>query len=253
MRNYKILILLILIISFVLGQNEISPAKLYDNGNQAMLKGEYQTAIENYEQIISEKLNQPDLYYNIGNAYFKNGEIGNAIWAYEKGLQLAPRDKDLRFNLAVVNARVRDRIKAPPIFFVLEQYRALKNSSTLTDIILIAATLLMLAALLYFMKKYYAWQSRWISRLGIGILFVSLVVHIAAIDKYYEISDTDFVIITSQEVDIYSAPFARRDAIHFRLHEGVKAEIAQEQSGWLEIILIDGKKGWISEENIRKL
>ncbi|MCK5592301.1 MAG: hypothetical protein KAI72_10135, partial [Candidatus Pacebacteria bacterium] len=38
-----------------------------------------------------------------------------------------------------------------------------------------------------------------------------------------------------------------------RLHEGVKAEITQEQPDWIEIILIDGKKGWIQSEKVRYL
>ena len=37
------------------------------------------------------------------------------------------------------------------------------------------------------------------------------------------------------------------------IYEGVKAEISQEQQEWLEIILIDGKKGWIQTENVRYL
>lgn len=56
-----------------------------------------------------------------------------------------------------------------------------------------------------------------------------------------------------QEVDIYSAPFERRETVIFRLHEGVKAEITQEQLEWLEIILIDGKKGWIQAGKVRYL
>jgi SH3-like domain-containing protein len=71
-----------------------------------------------------------------------------------------------------------------------------------------------------------------------------------ALDKYFEISDTKEVVIVQSEVDIYSAPFEKSETVLFRLHEGVKAEITQEQPGWLEIILIDGKKGWLKSEKV---
>ena len=180
-------------------------------------------------------------------------QIGNAVWAYEKGLQLNPRDKDLQFNLSLANARVRDRIEIPQSMLLLEQYRALKKSTTLVDIVLIAAAIFMLGSFVYFLKKYYRWQSIWISRLIITLFVLSIFVHLIALDKYYEISDTKEVIIVQSEVEIFSAPFDRRETVLFRLHEGVKAEITQEQPDWIEIILIDGKKGWIQSEKVRYL
>ncbi|MCJ7801355.1 MAG: SH3 domain-containing protein, partial [Candidatus Marinimicrobia bacterium] len=97
------------------------------------------------------------------------------------------------------------------------------------------------------------WQSIWISRLIITFFIISIIVHLFALDKYYEISDTKEVIIVQSEVEIFSAPFDRRETVLFRLHEGVKAEITQEQLDWIEIILIDGKKGWIQSEKVRHL
>ncbi len=253
MRYYKILIYIALTVSGVSAQSTLQPDSLYKNGNQAMLQENFVTAIENYVQILDQGNSHPDLYYNIGNAYYRLNQIGNAVWAYEKGLQLDPRDKDLQFNLSLANARVRDRIEIPQSMLVLEQYRALKKTTTLVDIVLIAAAILMLGAFFYFLKKYYRWESIWISRLIITLFIVSLFVHLIALDKYYEISDTKEVIIVQSEVEIYSAPFDRRETVLFRLHEGVKAEIAQEQPDWIEIILIDGKKGWIQSEKVRYL
>jgi tetratricopeptide (TPR) repeat protein len=250
MRYYKILIYIILAVSVLFTQSVVETDSLYKIGNQAMLQENFQTAIENYEQILNRGDSHPDLYYNLGNAYYRLNQIGNAVWAYEKGLQIAPRDKDLQFNLSLVNTRVRDRIEIPKTMLFLEQYRALKKSTTLIDIILIASTVFMLGAFIYFLKKYYRWQSIWISRVIVTFFMMSLVVHLMALDKYFEISDTKEVVIVQSEVDIYSAPFEISETVLFRLHEGVKAELTQEQPGWLEIILIDGKKGWIQTEKV---
>ena len=253
MPYYKILIYIALAGSALFAQIATELDSLYNIGNQAMLQEDFKTAIENYEQILNQGVSHPDLYYNLGNAYFRINQIGNSVWAYEKGLQLAPRDKDLLFNLSLATMQVRDRIAMPETMLILELDRALKKSATLVDIILVAAALFMLGAFVYFLKKYYRWQGLWISRLIIMFFMMSLVVHLIALDKYFEISDTKEVIIIQSEVDIYSAPFERRETVIFRLHEGVNAEITQEQQGWIEIILIDGKKGWIQTGKIRYL
>ena len=253
MQYYKKLIYIILAVSALFAQSAVELDSLYKVGNQAMLQEDFETAIGNYEQILNQDKSHPDLYYNIGNAYYRLNQIGNAVWAYEKGLQLNPRDQDLQFNLSLANARVRDRIEMPQSILLLEQYRALKKSTTLIDIVLIAAAIFMLGAFIYFLKKYYRWQSIWISRLMITFFIVSLLVHLMALDKYFEISDTKEVIVIQSEVEIFSAPFDRRETVLFRLHEGVKAEITQEQPNWIEIILIDGKKGWIQTEKVRYL
>jgi len=253
MLNYKILIYISLVLSILSAQETVEQDSLYQMGNNAILQEDFKTAIINYEQILEYGSSHPDLYYNLGNAFYRLNQIGNAVWAYEKGLQLDPRDKDLRFNLSLANARVRDRIDMPQSMFILEQYRALKKSTTLVDIILIASAIFMLGAFVYFLNKYYRWNSIWISRIIISLFVLSLFVHLIALDKYFEISDTKEVIIVQSEVDIFSAPFDRRETVIFRLHEGVKAEITQEQQGWLEIILIDGKKGWIQTEKVRYL
>jgi len=153
MRYYKTLIIIVLSVSCVLSQSVMEPDSLYKVGNQAMLQEDFATAIENYEQILNQDKSHIDLYYNLGNAYYRLNQIGNAVWAFEKGLQLAPRDKDLQFNLSLAHTRVRNRIEAPQSMFVLEQYRALKKSTTLVDIILIASAVLMLGTFVYFLKR----------------------------------------------------------------------------------------------------
>ena len=253
MRYYKILIFSILAISSIIAQDIIVPDSLYKNGNNAMLQEDFATAITSYESLVEQGYAHADLYYNLGNAYYRLNQIGNAVWAYEKGLQLAPRDRDLLFNLSLVNNRLQDRIDVPQSSAILEQYRALKKSTTLSDIILIAAAIMMLAAFLYFLKKYYRWESIWISRSIIALFMLSLLVHLVALDKYYALSETRELVIVEQEVELFSAPFEKRETVIFRLHEGVKAEIVQQQDNWLELMLIDGKKGWLRLDKVREL
>lgn len=253
MRSYRLVVLVLIIVGFVFAQDKTNPDSLYGQGNRLMLAEQYLLAIDTYENIIELGHEHADLYYNLGNAHFRTNQLGNAVWSYEKGLQLSPRDSDLKFNLSLVNTRIRDRIEMPETVLLLEEYRAIKKSTTLMDILLIGATVVMLGAFIYFMKRYYRWRSIWLSRLVITLFVLSVFVHLMALDKYFELSNKNEGVIVQPEIEVFSAPFDRKETVIFRLHEGVKAEITQNQQNWLEIELIDGKKGWIQSEKVRLL
>jgi len=74
-----------------------------------------------------------------------------------------------------------------------------------------------------------------------------------SVDKYWKFTDINEAIVISTSVDVRSAPIQRGENVVFRVHEGTKAQITAVESGWYEIILLDGKKGWLSTQDMRKL
>ena len=73
------------------------------------------------------------------------------------------------------------------------------------------------------------------------------------LDKYWSVSDKSYGIVLVPAVDVRSAPVMRGQNVVFRIHEGTKVEIQNSELGWNEIILLDGKKGWILSEDIKEL
>ena len=73
------------------------------------------------------------------------------------------------------------------------------------------------------------------------------------LDKYWEVSDEKEAIVIAAAVDVRSAPIERGENVVFRIHEGTKVDITATQAGWVEVILLDGKKGWMAAENVRTL
>ena len=74
-----------------------------------------------------------------------------------------------------------------------------------------------------------------------------------ALDKYWDVSDKNHGIIIASAVDVRSSPLDRGENVVFRIHEGTKVEILDTQIGWSEIILLDGKKGWIPSKELREI
>lgn len=229
-----------------------SEDSLFRQANALYDLGKFHQAAQTYESILNEA-EHPNLYYNLGNAYYRMGSIGQAVWAFEKGLQFTPRDQDLIHNIALVNTRVKDRIEFPRGMVAVDLYRAFKNKITLQDGLYWGGILLMLTALVWFFR-----QMGWLPFLGYRILIIpaitgAVVMHAVALNIYWEISEKQEAVVVKHSAEARSAPLEEEERILFRIHEGTVVEITQRQPEWTEIILLDGKKGWVPIETMREL
>jgi len=75
--------------------------------NRLYAEGKFADAATAYEKILQTGVQSPALLFNTGNAEFKSGHLGKAIAAYRRAELLAPRDAELRANLAFVRNQVQ--------------------------------------------------------------------------------------------------------------------------------------------------
>jgi TPR repeat protein len=76
--------------------------------NRLFEAGNYGEAIQVYEQLSSQGVEDSVLFYNLGNAYYRNGDLGRAILNFRRAAELDPRDPDIRANLALASAQAND-------------------------------------------------------------------------------------------------------------------------------------------------
>ena len=243
---------IIMLLMVSLQSERISADSLFALGNRYFRIEKYDYALDAYSAIL-EQVEHPDLYFNMGNTFYRSGDVGKAVWAYEKGLQFSPRQKDLNHNLDIVNTRVQDRIEMPQGYFFIEWYSSLKNQYTLQDLIVWGGLMILLFAFAGFFKEFGILDMVFAGRTQIFFLILTVVIHGLALDKYWELSDREEGVVVSSVVNVRSAPVDRDEKVIFRIHEGLKVDIAQSQPGWFEIILLDGKKGWIPYKSLLKL
>ncbi len=243
---------IIMLLMVSLQSERISADSLFALGNRYFRIEKYDYALDTYSAIL-EQVEHPDLYFNMGNTFYRLGDVGKAVWAYEKGLQFSPRQKDLNHNLDIVNTRVQDRIEMPQGYFFIEWYSSLKNQYTLQDLIVWGGLMILLFALAGFFKEFGILDMVFAGRTQIFFLILTVIIHGLALDKYWELSDREEGVVVSSVVNVRSAPVDRDEKVIFRIHEGLKVDIAQSQPGWFEIILLDGKKGWIPYKSLLKL
>ena len=229
------------------------PETLFEDGNRAMGDGNYTDAIQAYESILELGFENGDLYYNLGNAYYRIHSIGLAAWSYYNALSMKPRDKDIYHNLQVAQARQVDRIEMPKPFILLDLYRRAKGSFTFRELIFLGSCLLLIEALLVFCIQFGWFAGSFYQHIVTLMIIVTLGVHGIAVDKYFQNKRSHFGVITANGVNTYSGPYYGENTVLFRINEGIRVEIQQTQENWIEIILIDGKKGWVPTDSMRRL
>jgi tetratricopeptide (TPR) repeat protein len=229
------------------------PEILFEDGNRSMSEGNYKDAIQAYESILKLGYETGDLYYNLGNAYYRLHSIGLSAWAYYNALSMKPRDKDIIHNLQVTQARQVDRIEMPEPFILLDIYRRAKDIFTFRELLFMGSCLLLVEALLVFFIQFGLLLGSLYRHILTLMIIVTLGVHGIAIDKYFQNKRSHYGVIIANGVNTYSGPYFEENTVLFRINEGMKVEIHKTQDDWIEIILIDGKKGWIPTESIRIL
>ena len=240
----------IICLIFSLGLSQ-SADSLYKKGTSYLKSGQYEKAVSMFEMILNQGIFHKDLYYNLGNSYYRLGSYGHSIWAYEKALELNPLDADAQFNLSLANTHVKDRILVPETFFLLKWYRFFKSTFTFSQFLSISALFILLASIYYLVINVFRIN---FSRIPLqAFLFSGFILHGILLDKYWDISEQNEGIITDYEVEAFSGPFVRSDAVLFKIHEGSKVSIDHDQGDWVEISLLDGKKGWIKLNQLRLL
>ena len=225
---------------------------LFQLGNYYYQNEQYEMSVNSFEQLEKDYTHEY-LYLNLGNAFYRMGELGNAVWAYEKAYSIAPRDQDIVYNLNFVRSQVKDRIIPPNNFFIFSLYKAGLDKTTTLDIIILCGLLFIVISIIYLMKSYFLVSEKINSIFNTFLIGCLMLLVWMSLDKYWSFSDTNEAIVISTSVDVRSAPIERGENVVFRIHEGTKVQISTIESSWYEIILLDGKKGWVSTQNMRKL
>ena len=244
-----LLMLLVLIPSSSFAQKSLKAL-----GDEAYGKGNYQQAINDYEQLLKNGVSA-EVYYNLGNAYYRSENITKAIINYERALLLSPGDEDIRFNLQLARSKTIDKITPESEMFFVTWYRSLVNMTSVDGWAYIALVSLLAALCLALV---YLFASKvWLRKIGFfaGILMVVLFI-VSNIFAYHQrriLDNRTSAIVIAPSVNVKTTPeAAAKDA--FLIHEGTKVEITDDSmNDWKCIHLANGKEGWVSTKVLERI
>ncbi|MDR2885577.1 MAG: tetratricopeptide repeat protein [Rikenellaceae bacterium] len=262
MKKY-IFILLALLPTLLWAQGDSLPgtrpaaapaASPWDRANTAYINTDYREAIAIYDSILLTGQESQRLYYNLGNACFKDQQTGRAILYYNKALRMAPTDADTRYNLAVANSYVKDKIEQVPTFFVERWIAAAAvalSGNTWTWVSIALLVLALSGVVMYLLpgrmgrRKAGFWAG-----VSCAVLFIGATLF--AVHARSESLHPTEGIVMSSAVAVKSSP-DRASTDLFVIHEGTKVRVVGNLQGWIEVTLADGKKGWIEATAIEMI
>jgi tetratricopeptide (TPR) repeat protein len=248
----KKLIFLLAILFSLTGSAQNS--MLFERANEAYAAGDFDKAVENYEQILANGETSAALHYNLGNAYYRLDRVAPSIYHYEKALQLNPGDEDARNNLVFAKNMAIDAIgeETRGGFWGL--------FSTSTAAFTAAgwgwiAIFCMLLFVVFFLVYYFSRKTLIKRILFIGSMFFLVLAVSSALIGFTKNSlqqESSYAIVFAEQVEVKSEPSPRAGEA-FLLHEGAKVKINENFREWVEIELPNGSRGWMHENDLKSL
>ena len=223
--------LLLFFIGIPLFAVEEGISQYYKNGMDAYKKGQYDLAIQEFESILSNNWDSPELYYNLGNAFFRSGNTAGAVWAFESCLNLFPTHSDAKYNLKLANLKVIDRMGLPDPPLYLQWYLGLKEQFTPTTWINITLFIFFLFSLSVTVNRLFLFSLvQNLRGVILTIFFISLLLTTHSI---WTDNSLNLGVIYSLKAEVRSEPNTFSTRL-FEVHEGLKVSINQLENDWVK-------------------
>ncbi len=221
--------------------------EFYQEGNRLYQEGNFEDALASYLRLVEAGFESGEVYYNIGNTYFKLGDLAQSILYYERARRLLPGDEDVQANLDLARSLTVDEIEPLPRFWLFSAAEWWVDLLPRTFLIAVVAASYLVGTgvvLLLILKKG-ALLAVWGRRIALasGVVFLLFGLNLGV--REFEIGRAQEAIVFQLQVDVMSAPLDDETLTVFTVHEGTKVRIDRFSEEWAEVVLEDGRVGWV--------
>ncbi len=211
------------------GEYETATKLLSEKNEHAALEG-FVRASQLYEQILTSDFKNSQIYYNLANAYYRQGKLGYAILNYRRAQKLIPRNEDLKANLKLVKAEIKDKEEkkdVPGVIQTLLFWYFMLNVNEATALVLsfYFIFLTMIHLLIFF-------RASWLKKLCIAFGICLILTTASLIVKVFPTRGGEGVII-AETCKLRYGPGEEYET-KLEVHEGTEIFIEQETNGWLK-------------------
>jgi len=229
-----------------------SPTDVMLTANRLYEEGQFVEAAQTYEQLVAAEHWDAAVFYNLGNAYFKQGQVGRAILNYRRAQQLAPRDVDVRANLAFAQAQTTDQIPASgrmPFGEIIE----LTQTWVTVDEMAWMALLVGLLTTVVFGAFLFAPPGRLKTALKRGVIGLAVALALSVFPlagRLYWEANRPAAVIIAPEVNVTSGP-GQQYITEFTLHSGTEVSVVESRARWMRVALPGQQlQGWIPADAV---
>lgn len=208
-------------------------------------EGKFSAALSLYEKELKNAPNDPYVYYNIGNCYFKMGSKGLAAANYYRAFKLAPRDSDIRHNLALALAAGGERLVPAGMPEVLHKAFFYLSYNEVKGLTFILWWLFCALAAVWLLKRQFK-----------RVLLASAVLLIFSggwLYARYLLEQTHLAVVAAPVAEVRSGPGANFPA-SASVPQGHLLAVQDAKDNWYEVIVkSQGLKGWVEKNVIEQI
>ena len=221
--------------------------EFYQEGNRLYQEGDFEDALASYLRLVEAGFESGEVYYNIGNAYFKLGDLAQSILHYERARRLLPGDQDVQANLELARSLTVDEIEPLPRFrlFSAVAWWVDLLPRTLLITVVGASYLVGTGVVLLLILKRGVRVAVWGRRIALASGVVFLLFGLNLTLREFELGRAQEAVVLQAQVDVKSAPLDDETLTVFTVHEGTKVRIDRLSEEWAEVVLEDGRVGWV--------
>jgi hypothetical protein len=215
---------------------------LFDSANRLYEQSKFSDAVTAYEGIVRTGYVSAPVYFNLGNAYFKSGQIGRAIEAYRIAERLAPRDPDIRANLAFARNQVQGPTFRPT---ALESWPARLTLNEWTGLAALAFWIWLVVLMMGQLQPPLRPSLRG-TRITAGFATGVLVACALAALHFQSRS---VVVVPTAELVVRNGPLDDSPEA-FTAHDGAELRVIDHKDNWIEVATGSQRTGWVKQEQV---
>jgi len=218
----------------------------FSTANKLYAEGKFADAANAYGKILASGVTSPNLFFNYGNVEFKSGNLGEAIAAFRRAELLAPRDSEIRANLAFVRNQVQGATVRESFWQNWLGNLSL-NEWTVFAAIAFWLTFLVLAAkqirpALATKLKSATWVFAALTIFSGAILGVQAANHFTR----------QTAVVASAQATARSGPFDDAQTA-FTIRDGAELSVLDRRDDWVQVADGSGKTGWLQNKLVEIL
>ena len=233
-----------LVIAFCPSALADSKAAAFEEAGAKYRAGEFKKAEALYEEI-SEARPTTAVYYNLGNASFRAGHKGRALVSYRRAQRLAPRDRDLLWNIGILKGALIDRFDRRAANFIFLSLKEAVDFVAMNELVWAFTTGTMALAgicLLAFLFPPLRPGKR-----PLAVLMMLCLLGLSALLAFKWMDEKDpRAVVLDREIFARYGP-SDKESRAFALHEGAEGRVLDHSRDWIYLGMADGKTGWVPE------
>ena len=240
----------VLVLSGSVAARDVPQESLFAEGNRLYQEGDFAAAAASYDAVIDGGFESAEVYYNLGNAHYHLGETARAVLNYRRAARLDPGNDDIQANLALVSERLQDRIEPLPRFWLLsvfDWWMGVIPGGLLQALVAACYLLLGTSVVLIVLRRPAGWR-RPLRRFACGAAVATVLLGATLLIRETGLGGSEEAVVMAGEARVLSAPSEEGGLTVFTLHEGTTVRIDRRAGEWAEIVLADGKVGWLPLE-----